>query len=56
MDEYGGTMHLKESYICDKCNTLFYVKAKVSFETQIRNDGKPYKMRLSKNKLTLEEE
>lgn len=54
LDDYGGTMNLKEQYICDNCNSLFFVKAKVSFETQLKSDT--YKMKLSKPKLTLEEE
>ena len=54
MDDYGGTMDLNETYTCDKCNAIFSIRAKVQFETKIKYQDEPYKLKLGK-KLTLSE-
>lgn len=37
-DFYSGKdMDLNESYVCDYCNTKFYVKAYIKFNTSINN-------------------
>lgn len=37
---FGKNMDLKESYICDKCNSEFNVQAKVSFKTFPKQNSK----------------
>ncbi len=37
---FGKNMDLKESYICDKCNSEFNVQAKVTFKTFPKQDTK----------------
>lgn len=58
-DIIGEERDLKESYICDGCNTKFYVKATVKFMTSINEDedfSQEYKSQLQKVKLFLDEE
>lgn len=53
----GGDMCLKETYMCDKCDTIFEVVANIQFNTKEKeklNVKKPFKMEL-KPKLILSE-
>ena len=54
----GKDMDLEEHFTCDRCNTRFKVKAKVSFETEEENYNinNLYKTSLKKQNLFLKEE
>lgn len=54
----GHDMNLEESFICDRCNTHFTVKAKVYFETyeEDYSINKEYTTSLNKKSLFLGEE
>ena len=55
----GTPMNLRETYICDYCNTQFKVKAFVKFSTEKdenHNFNKDYTVSLKENKLFLNEE
>ena len=54
LDYEGTSVDLQETYTCDKCNTLFQIKAKVSFTvatTKLENPDEPYVTSLQKNNL-----
>lgn len=53
---FGSNMDLEETYICDKCNQPFRVRAKVQFFTEGTDFRKDYKTSLKKQYLFLEEE
>ena len=54
---FGKGMDLKESYICDKCNSEFNVQAKVSFKTSPKQDIKFKEEYVTKlNRLKMSEE
>ena len=58
LDYYGGSMNLSETYQCDKCDTVFSVKATVQFNTSVKDElniKTPYKTKFSKEKLILPE-
>ena len=50
----GNSMDTKETYICDKCNTKFIVKAQVQFytETDEKTDNRnPFVLKLGNKKI-----
>lgn len=59
IDEFfGKDMDLDEQYICDYCDTKFYIKAIVKFNTSINemeDFQSEYKTKLHKAKLFLDE-
>lgn len=58
LDYEGTSVDLQESYICDKCNTNFVVKAKIGFTTEITkldNFDEEYISPIHKNTLFLDE-
>lgn len=55
MEYMGSSMNLKETYMCDRCDTLFKVTANINFNTQKIEDAK-YKTSFKKEKLFLRED
>lgn len=54
---FGKGMDLKESYICDKCNSEFNVQAKVTFKSFPLKDNKFKEEYITKiNRLTMSED
>lgn len=54
---FGKGMDLKESYICDKCNSEFNVQAKVTFKSFPLKDNKFKEEYITKiNRLTMPED
>lgn len=54
---FGKEMDLKESYICDKCNSEFNVQAKVTFKSFPSKDNKFKEEYITKiNRLTMSED
>ena len=59
LDYEGTSIDQNETYTCDKCNTTFAVKAKMSFiveTTKLDNFDEPYVAPIHRNTLFLEEE
>lgn len=54
MDYMGTGMNLKETYICDRCDTPFKIVANVNFNTYKENEPK-HKTVIKKEKLFLNE-
>ena len=58
LDYEGTSVDQVETYTCDKCNTLFQVRAKMTFlvdNTQVRDMDEPYSSPLPKNTLFTDE-
>ena len=54
---YGDTMDLKETYLCDTCDTKFTVRASVLFNTSIEDEMETdYHVSLSKAQFVMDEE
>ena len=54
----GAQQQLEESYVCDKCNTKFIVKANITYNTQIdplADTNDEYTTKKYKGELQLEE-
>ena len=53
LDFQGSTMDTRETYICDKCDCKFSVRAQVQFYTEAKettNTTQPFKMKIGKEK------
>ena len=58
LDYEGTSVDLQETYICDKCNTNFVVRAKIGFMTEVTkldNFDEEYITPIHKNTLFLDE-
>ena len=58
LDYDGTSVDAMESYTCDKCNTLFQVRAKMTFvveNTVVGDMDEPYTAPLHKNTLFMDE-
>ena len=54
---YGDNMDLRDSYICDTCETKFTVRASVLFNVTIDEEFESdYKANLTKTKFVMDEE
>ena len=59
IDFAGESLDLDEKYFCDKCNTQFNIKARISFEVTKatkHNINEQYTIQLKKKQLILDED